>query len=129
MTLHFITQLMDIYTSTCIEWGLGLRSSNDSEILALLPFDHDNVVFYSYLIMLSSALYKVLNSLYLVHVSSKFEFCNMRGRGGAYMFLKHFLFFFYLLSVLNHIFDLEKIIKKLMSFQHQSEDAEKKANW
>ena len=28
-----------------------LRSSNDSEILAFLLFDHDNVVFYSYLIM------------------------------------------------------------------------------
>ena len=48
--MHFITQLMDIYTSTCMEWGSVLRSSNDSEILALLPFDHDNVVFYSYLI-------------------------------------------------------------------------------
>ena len=39
-----------------------LRSSNDSEIWAFLPFDDDNVVFYSYLIMFSSALYKVLNS-------------------------------------------------------------------
>ena len=46
---HFITQLMDIYTSTCMEWGLSLRSCNDSEILAPLPFYHDNVVFYSYL--------------------------------------------------------------------------------
>ena len=45
MRLHFITQLMDINKSSCIEWGLGLKSSNDSEILAFLPFDHDNVVF------------------------------------------------------------------------------------
>ena len=56
-----------------------LWSSNDSEILAFLPFDHDNVVFYSYLIMFSSALYEVP---YRLHVSSNFEFCT---KGGIYV--------------------------------------------
>ena len=60
----------------------SLRSSNDSEILAFLPFDHDNVFFYSYLIMFSSALYKVLNSKCHVHISSNFEFCT---KGGIYV--------------------------------------------
>ena len=44
-----------------------------SEILAFLPCEYDNVIFYSYLIMFSSALCKVPNTKCLVHISSNLE--------------------------------------------------------